>query len=276
VMLGRKLSAVTVTYFSDLALIRPLLLSVEAAAAKLFTKHGYRCEYFIIDNSDDEDYFWRLEILCYAFFNTDYLTIHMIRAPKNLGFSGGNNLVLDKLDSEFHLVVNPDVMLEQLALCRAIEYLKKNTDVGIVSPRIMDAGFEFAHVIKIYPDCFTLLLRYAEISILTKRFAARLESYACGHLSDTANKDVQLAGGCFLLMRTCLFKKLKGFDDHFFVYFEDFDFSIRSSEYTKIAYVPAVRITHMGGHTNHKSLQHHWLFAVSAVKFFFLHGWKIW
>jgi GT2 family glycosyltransferase len=157
VMLGRKLSAVTVTYFSDLALIRPLLLSVEAAAAKLFTKHGYRCEYFIIDNSDDEDYFWRLEILCYAFFNTDYLTIHMIRAPKNLGFSGGNNLVLDKLDSEFHLVVNPDVMLEQLALCRAIEYLKKNTDVGIVSPRIMDAGFELRSILIVLHCCCAML-----------------------------------------------------------------------------------------------------------------------
>jgi GT2 family glycosyltransferase len=276
VMQGRKVSAVTVTYFSDLALIRPLLLSLEAAAAKLFSEHGYRCEYFIVDNSEDDDYFWRLEILCYAFFNTDYLSIHIVRASKNLGFGHGNNLVLDKLDSEFHLVVNPDVMLEQYALCRAIEYLEKNNDVGMVSPRIMGTAFEFAHVIKTYPDYFTLLLRYVEVPILSKWFSKRLARYRCVHLRGGANKDVQLAGGCFLLIRTYLFQKLHGFDDYFFVYFEDFDFSIRTSQYAKIAYVPEVRITHMGGHTGNKSLKHHLLFTISAVKFFRRYGWKLW
>jgi|TARA_B110000902_G_scaffold262173_1_gene338471 GT2 family glycosyltransferase len=275
-MQGIKVSAVTVTYFSDLALMRSLLLSLEAAAVKLFAEHGYRCEYVIVDNSADDDYFWRLETLCYVFFNTDYLSIHIIKASKNLGFGGGNNLVLDRLDSEFHLVVNPDVMLEQDALCRAIEYLKNNNDVGMVSPRIIDAGFEFAHVIKAYPDCVTLLLRYAEIPMLTKWFAARLGRYACANLTGDSNKDVQLAGGCFLLMRTYLFEKLNGFDDFFFVYFEDFDFSIRISQYAKIAYVPAVRITHMGGHAGRKTLKHHLLFAVSALKFFYRHGWKLW
>ena len=276
VILSKNISAVTVTYFSDLVLVGSLLLSLETAAAKVFSEHGYRCEYFIIDNSDDDDYFWRLEILCYAFFDTDCLLIHIIRAPKNLGFGGGNNLVLNKLDSQFHLVINPDVMLEPLALCSAIEYLEKNSDVGIVSPQIMDTGFKFGHVIKTYPDYFTLFLRYAEIPILTKWFAPRLGHYACAHLRGDPSKEIQIAGGCFLLMRTRLFKKLNGFDKRFFVYFEDFDFSIRAAEYSKIAYVPEIRITHMGGHTGRKGIRHHFLFAVSSVKFFIRHGWRLW
>jgi GT2 family glycosyltransferase len=275
-MLGRKVSAVTVTYFSDLALLKPLLLSVEVASAKLFAEHGYRCEYFIIDNSADEDYFWRLELLCYAFFNIDYLSIHVIRAAKNLGFGGGNNLVLGELDSDFHLVMNPDVTLEPLALCRAVEYLEKNSDVGMVSPRIVDINSVSSHVIKTYPDCFTLFLRYIEIPMLTRSFSARLKRYACSHLVDDSCKDVHLAGGCFLLIRTYLFEQLNGFDDHFFVYFEDYDFSIRILDYAKIAYVPEVKITHVGGYVGKKNLKHHWFFSVSALKFFFRHGWKLW
>ena len=271
-----KLSAVTVTYFSELSLIRSLLFSLALAAGKLFAEKGYRTEYFIVDNSDDQDYFWDLELLCNEFFDTDFLSLHMIRAAKNLGFGGGNNIVLDRLDSEFHLIVNPDVMLEMRALCNAVDFLEKNSDVGVVSPRIMEAGFEFGHVIKTYPDCFTLFLRYAGIEALNKFFSARLEHYACNHLREAASKDVLLAGGCFLLMRKYLFERINGFDDHFFVYFEDYDLSIRIAAYGKIAYVPKVRIVHMGGHTGSKSLKHHLLFAVSAIKFFSRHGWKLW
>jgi GT2 family glycosyltransferase len=275
-MLNKTISAATVTYFSDLAQIKLLLLSVETAAAKIFIEYEYQCQYFIIDNSNNDDYFWRLEKLCYDFFDTDYLSIHIIRAVKNLGFGAGNNLVLSRLDSQFHLVVNPDVVVDPFAFCRAIEYLEKNTDVGMVSPQIIDAGFEFGHVIKNYPDCFTLFLRYAEIPLFTKRFSPRLEKYRCAHLGGEPSKDVMLAGGCFLLVETSLFKKLNGFNEDFFVYFEDFDFSIRVAEYTKIAYVPAIRIIHMGGDTGHKAVRHHLLFAISSIKFFALHGWKLW
>lgn len=275
-MADKNISAVTVTYFSDLSLIRPLLVSTEAAAGKLYAKHGYGVEYYIIDNSADEDYFWRLEMLCYDFFDNDHLSLHIVRAPKNLGFGGGNNLVLNRLDSEFHLVINPDVTLEPLALCRAMEYLEKNADVGMVSPKIVDASSISPHVIKRYPDCLTLFLRYAEIPMLSKFFSSRLERYACSDFVDESSKDVQIAGGCFLLIRTHLFKKLKGFDDHFFVYFEDYDFSLRVLEFTKIAYVPDIKITHMGGFVGGKSFRHHWYFSISAIKFFFRHGWKLW
>lgn len=274
-MLSKKISAATVTYFSDLTLVETLLSSVKAAVDKMFIEHQYRCEYFIIDSSHDDYYFWRLETVCNNFFDTDCLSIHIIKASKNVGFSAGNNLVLSKLDSEFHLVINPDVAVELVSFCRAIEYLEENSDVAVVSPRIMDAGFEFGHVIKTYPDYFTLFLRYAEIPLLTKRFTSRLERYACCDLREKSCKDVKLAGGCFLFTRTSLFKKLNGFDEAFFVYFEDFDYSIRAAKYTKIAYVPEIRIKHLGGYVGRKGPRHHWLFFISSIKFFKRHGWKL-
>ena len=64
------------------------------------------------------------------------------------------------------------------------------------------------------------------------------------------------------------------FDRRFFLYFEDYDLSLRSAEITRIAYVPAVKVVHHGGHAARKGLRHIGMFVRGAALFFRLHGWK--
>ena len=65
-----------------------------------------------------------------------------------------------------------------------------------------------------------------------------------------------------------------GFDPRFFLYFEDYDLSLRVARKTRIAYVPAVKVVHHGGHAARKGLRHIGLFVRGAATFFRLHGWK--
>jgi GT2 family glycosyltransferase len=65
-----------------------------------------------------------------------------------------------------------------------------------------------------------------------------------------------------------------GFDAKYFLYFEDFDLSIRVREHSRIAHVPSVRIKHYGGNTGNKGIRHIMLFMFSAVRFFSAHGWR--
>ena len=88
--------------------------------------------------------------------------------------------------------------------------------------------------------------------------------------------SVELIGGCFIFLRTSLFRQLDGFDQRFFMYFEDFDLSIRAKEYGSIAYVPTVKITHSGGDVGRKNYRHHLYFIRSAIRFFNKHGWRFW
>ena len=78
-----------------------------------------------------------------------------------------------------------------------------------------------------------------------------------------------------MFMRTSEFKAIGGFDRRFFLYFEDFDLSIRLRALGQIAYVPSVLITHGGGDVGRKALRHHGYFMVSAVRFFNKCGWKL-
>ena len=86
--------------------------------------------------------------------------------------------------------------------------------------------------------------------------------------------DPPIVSGCFMLLRTPVLKQLGGFDPRYFLYFEDFDLSIRAARMTRIAYVPSVRITHLGGQAARKGLKHVRMFITSAYKFYSRHGWR--
>ena len=83
-----------------------------------------------------------------------------------------------------------------------------------------------------------------------------------------------IASGCFLLCRGRALDAVKGFDPGYFLYFEDFDLTLRLSKVTTVAYCPQVRIVHHGGEAASKGLRHIAWFARSARRFFSSHGWR--
>jgi hypothetical protein len=66
-----------------------------------------------------------------------------------------------------------------------------------------------------------------------------------------------------------------GFSPDYFLYFEDYDLSMRIRRRSQIAYVGRVRIVHHGGEAAKKGKAHVRLFLASALRFFRTHGWKI-
>jgi GT2 family glycosyltransferase len=85
---------------------------------------------------------------------------------------------------------------------------------------------------------------------------------------------VPMMSGCFMLVRRNAVDATGGFDPGYFLYFEDFDWSVRLNRVTQSAYVPSVRIVHHGGGASRKGWRHVVEFAKSAVRFFNKHGWK--
>jgi hypothetical protein len=83
-----------------------------------------------------------------------------------------------------------------------------------------------------------------------------------------------MMSGCFMLARRKAVDATGGFDPGYFLYFEDFDWSVRLNRLTGSAYVPAVKIVHHGGGAARKGWRHVALFARSALRFYRKHGWK--
>jgi len=86
--------------------------------------------------------------------------------------------------------------------------------------------------------------------------------------------DVPLVSGCCMLFKGPVLSKVRGFSPDYFLYFEDYDISLRVAQTARTVYVPAVRITHFGGHAASKGWRHIQLFLRSALTFFRQHTWQ--
>jgi len=80
--------------------------------------------------------------------------------------------------------------------------------------------------------------------------------------------------GAFMLVKRFAIDSTGGFDPKFFLYFEDYDWSVRLNRITKTAYVPSVEIGHHGGHAARKGFRHIIWFVRSGFRFYRRHGWK--
>ena len=116
------------------------------------------------------------------------------------------------------------------------------------SPRIRAWGCSPpppSRLCKRYPSPGVLLLRGFAPASVRARFDSALARYEMRDVIGESFVDhVPLASGCFLLVRTPLMKALGGFDPRYFMYFEDYDLSLRVAERATVAYEPAVRIVH--------------------------------
>lgn len=206
------------------------------------------------------------------FIKEDFVQVDILDGHGNVGYGCGHNLSIKMQKSDYHLILNPDVMIHEQALTNGIEYLNNNSSVGLVVPRVKNEPL--GHLCKKYPSVMCLFIRGFVRGTLIDKFKNKLNNYNCIEIQcDRINCDVELASGCFMLYRTKILRELNGFDSKYFLYFEDFDLSLRTKKFAQISYLPNMVICHYGGNAAKKGVRQTMLFILSAVKFFNTHGW---
>lgn len=193
----------------------------------------------------------------------------------NLGYGKAHNLALQASGAEYHLVLNPDVTLVVEAIDEALRYMMANPGVVILAPNACGPSGEPLHLCKRYPSVLDLLLRGFAPAMARRWFRSRLERYEMRDLPrDKPSIGIPIVSGSFMFCRRASIAEIGWFSDAFFLYFEDFDLSLRAAARGELAWVPTVQIMHRGGYAARKGWRHVVLFVRSAVTFFNRHGWK--
>ena len=192
----------------------------------------------------------------------------------NIGYSGGHNIAIEKSSDDYHLILNPDVVLQRESIFNGIQFLEQNSDVGLAVPILLNSNKK-SHLCKRYPDLFTLFLRGFAPGLIKNFFKYHLDNYAIADIDlNQPNKDVTIASGCFMLFKKSVLNQTGGFNPRYFLYFEDFDLSIKTRKFSRIALLPQMQIFHYGGHATHKGWKHIKYFISSAFTFYHINKWK--
>ena len=230
---------------------------------------------FLIDNSEPNNLSLSLFDDLKGELDDQAVELRLVHGHGNIGYGSGHNLVLEKLTSHYHLMLNPDVRVEKNCLLSGLTFLQTSNEVGMISPYAEYDDGRKQYLCKRYPSVLTFTIRGFFPNFIKRIFSERLARFEMRDLAeDQPSLDIPIISGCFMLCRTNVLKDVNGFDEDYFLYFEDFDLSLRIGKLAKLAYVPAMRIQHDGGHAARKGWPHLKMFAKSGRRFFSTHGWR--
>jgi N-acetylglucosaminyl-diphospho-decaprenol L-rhamnosyltransferase len=180
------------------------------------------------------------------------LPLHIIRNSVNQGFGAACNQGAALSEADYLLFLNPDTRVAADSIDRAASFMDKSLSqqVGVVGIQLVDERGKIQRSCARFPSPTNLWCSILGIDKLVK---SPLTSYMMTEWDHNNNQRVDHVMGAFYLIRSDLFASLQGFDENFFVYFEDLDLSYRVHQAGWSSYYLAdTRSFHKGGGTSEK------------------------
>jgi len=194
----------------------------------------------------------------------------------NAGYGRGHNTALKECsESRYHVIINPDITIAPSTIESLSYFMDANQDVGMVCPKVLNEDGSVQHLNKRYPTIYDLFIRRFLPKRLHGLIKKRLAWYETRDIGYETIHDVEYMSGCFMFCRTKALMAVNGFDDRYFMYFEDADLSrkIQQAGYRTV-YYPDSTVTHLWERASHKSIKMTWVFIVNMYRYFNKWNWK--
>ncbi|MGW8114216.1 glycosyltransferase family 2 protein [Caproicibacterium sp. NSD3] len=216
------------------------------------------CQVVILDNcSTDGTAEW---------IEQHYPTVTVLRSKENKGFGHGHNQIIEKIDSQYHAIVNPDISVREDSIPKLCEYLDNHPEAVMVTPQILNEDGSEQFLPKRRPKIRYLL--GGRLERLGGPFPKWRAEYTMKNEKLTEPTPIDFCTGCFSVIRTDILKKLGGFDDDFFMYFEDADLTRRAQKYGEVLFCPFTSVTHLWERASSKSF-HFLKIQISSMLLYF-------
>lgn len=218
---------------------------------------------YVIDNSPDD----RLKDVAKNFLKVKYLKVI------NNGFGAGHNVAIKesyKNGAKYHLVMNADVWWENNIIESLVNYMDKNHEVGLISPKTYYPNGNLQYTCRMLPNPLDLFFkRFLPGKIAEKR----MRKYLLKDFDHNSILNCPYLLGSFMFYRMDALKECGLFDERFFMYPEDIDITRRIHEKWKTLYLPEVSIIHEHQQASRKSLKMFWIHFSNMIKYFNKWGW---
>jgi GT2 family glycosyltransferase len=223
-------TAVCIINYNTCDLLRECLRSVSTQDAD---------EIVVVDNASTDP--------SVQMMKAEFPTIPLIALEKNIGFGAASNRGMNMCRSEQIVLLNADTQMKPGSLQSLRSYLEDHPEAALIGPRILNPDgtlqtscFHFPTPLHIFLYVSGLYRWIPRLPILKQRTLQTLAS-------ESASPVPWILGAAFAFRRETL-QGIGGFDENFFLYFEEVDLCYRLfSQGRQIHFVPEAEIIHVGG-----------------------------
>jgi N-acetylglucosaminyl-diphospho-decaprenol L-rhamnosyltransferase len=188
--------------------------------------------------------------------DTFWFPIQIIRNTKPLGFAANQNQAFSHAIGQFFCVMNPDIRLNEDPFPALLTCLQ-DSNVGVVAPVVLGEDGEMEDSARYFPTPFKILCK-AFGKCKGSDYVVRNESIF-----------PDWVGGMFMVFPSHIFKQLNGFNQKFFLYYEDVDLCarLRLLDY-EVVLCPTARVVHQARRSSHQDFKYLRWHMASMMRFF--------
>ncbi len=236
--------------FNDGAHLPECLSSIDEKAG------GFDREIIVVDNASSDG--------SASLVAERFPRVRLIRNAKNEGFGRANNRAARESRGEFILFMNTDVILHPGTLELLMEEMRAHPDTGVVGPALLTPAGSFQ---ASFGGRTSFFAEFAKKGLLNRLRTRALRK-------DRLRREVRWVSGAFLLARRKAFLESGGFDEGFFLYFEDIDLCERILDKGfRVIFLPAAISLHHGGAvTSARPLRSRVEYRKSQLRFYRKYG----
>lgn len=249
-----RISIIIVNYNVE-RFLEQCLYSVQRAIS------GIHAEIFVVDNDSADN-------SC-NMVRQKFPTVAIIENKENVGFSKANNQAIKLAQGEYILLLNPDTIIEDDSLSKALAFMDEHSDAGGLGVKMLDGYGKFLPESKRgLPTPAVAFYKVTGLSSLFP-FSRRLGRYHLRYLDPDSIHAVDVLSGAFMLLRRSVLDVVGLLDEEYFMYGEDIDLSYRITQAGfKNYYFPLTTIIHYKGESTKKGSLNYVLLFYNAMYIF--------
>jgi hypothetical protein len=195
---------------------------------------GLTYEIIMVDNNSADGTIEELKL--------KYPEVKCLASQHNRGMGGGNNLAARGAIGEYLMILNNDTLVKTDSIKKLINYYKSRQDIGLLGPKLQYPDGRLQNTCLRFPGILTPFYRRTFLGKFAKR---HLDRFIYADYDHQTVKEVDWVQGSAMLIKHSLFEELAGFDELFFMYFEDIDLCRRIWQSgLKVIYYPESVIIH--------------------------------
>ena len=221
-------TAIVIINYNGLNLIKKFIPSI--------ITNSSNCNIYLIDNNSTDD--------SVNYIKNNFSNINIINNSSNLGYAGGYNEGIKKIDEDLLIFLNNDAtFLDENSLYNLVKVFKENSEIKVAQPKIIDftnqEKFEYSGAAGGFIDFFGYPFCRGRI----------FSNVELKNNYNTTREVFWASGTCFAVRRST-FIEHNGFDESFFAHMEEIDLCWRIKRKNiddKIVAVGNSEVHHLGG-----------------------------